>query len=632
MSIYKERLFELISKEEVILFAGAGLSLYAGYPSGNALKQIFYNRLTKAEQDQVDKTASLASLTEEIYNLKSSRNYLISILKEIFLNPESSLETHLKIAKIPHFKSIITTNYDCLFEKAFQDKGEVILDSSHIPYIDKNKTQIYKIHGDLSRNEKIILKTSDYNNFFISNSENDLYWTILKEKLATKSVLFIGYSLEDPNVNVLFEKILNVLGDDLKESFFISPSIPEAKKNLLIRKGIHYIESTGEEIFEEIIEYVDNNIINDLEKGNVKAETAKNYTDNFGMRLSIESNVAGFYLKGIEGKDKPVSYKMNFSIKTGSEKVEPLMNFLNGKDIGSFKLDKEDLEVLEIRAESIKIRDISNIQNLYLLSIPDFDGKIDITFDDGFELNDFYVKLYRRDKGDGISEITIDTTNFEIKIKFTWKEKGAKVNFTTDTKDNISDVSSFINYHEGLKRTMDGVGFTIFNNGKKVFAEKYFIQNKNSTIDYFFDFFKMLKRIENHYKVRFKNIPKSAVTDEAHTSVSKLVSKIDGTFLEKSFSGATGILSENIDDGYFSLEHDNDNPPLIICENKQEEVEIFGNTFNLGYKEVHILNPILEKGNEFNYKEGDEVIIKSLVDKIRIHYKDDYSPENRSLL
>ena len=39
--IYKERLFELISKEDVILFAGAGLSMYAGYPNGNGLRSIF---------------------------------------------------------------------------------------------------------------------------------------------------------------------------------------------------------------------------------------------------------------------------------------------------------------------------------------------------------------------------------------------------------------------------------------------------------------------------------------------------------------------------------------------------------------------------------------------------------------
>lgn len=632
MSIHKERLFELISNEDVILFAGAGLSLCAGYPSGNGLKEIFYNRLTKTEQEHINKNSSLSAMTEEIYDLKSSRNFLISILKEIFLKTETSLETHLKIARIPHFKTIITTNYDCLFEKAFKDKGEVILDNSHIPYIDKNKTQIYKIHGDLSRNEKIILKTSDYNNFFVNHSESDLYWTMLKEKLATKSILFIGYSLEDSNINVLFQKILNVLGDNIKESFFISPTISEVKKNQLIRKGINYISSTGEEIFDEIINHIDNNIISDLENGKVQAETAKNYTDNLGIKLSLESNVAGFYLKGIEGKDKQMSYKMGFGVKSDSEKKQSFLDFLEDKQIGTFKLDKEDLETLEIRVENIKIRDINNIQSLYVKSIPNFEGKVDIVFDDEYELNDFPVKFYCKNKAN-VSEITIDTLNFQIKTRFTFVDGSAKVNFNNYTKDTISDVSSFIKYHEGLNRLTNRVGFTIFKKGKKVFSEKKFlVENENSTVDYFFEIFKMLKKIERHFEIKFTDILKKELTEELYYNVSIVVSKIDKTYLEKDFSEITGVLSENMDKGYFSFEEDDNNSPLVLCMNKKEEIEILGNKFDLGYKEIQILNPLIEKGLEFNYKEGDKVIIKSKVGKIRIKYNETYSPENLSLL
>lgn len=633
MSIHKERLFELISNEDVILFAGAGLSLYAGYPSGNGLKEIFYNRLTTTEQDNIDKNSSLSTMTEEIYDLKSSRNFLISILKEIYLKPETSLETHLKIARIPHFKTIITTNYDCLFEKAFKDKCEVILDNSHIPYIDKNKTQIYKIHGDLSRNEKIILKTSDYNNFFVNDNESDLYWTMIKEKLATKSILFIGYSLEDSNINILFQKILNVLGDNIKESFFISPTISETKKNQLIRKGINYISSTGEEIFEELLNHIDNNLISDLEKGKVQAETAKNYTDNLGMKLSLESNVAGFYLKGIEGKDKPMLYKMGFGVKSDSEKNQSFLDFLKNKQVGAFKLDKEDLETLEFRIENLKIRDINNIQSLYVMTIPDFEGKVDIVFDDEYEMIDFPVKFYCKNKKENVTEITIDNLNFQIKTRFTFIEGGAKVNFNNETKDIISDVSSFIKYHEGLNRLTSGVGFNIFKNGQKIFSEKKFlVESENSTIDYFFEIFKMLKKVERHYEIKFKNIPKEELTEEFHNILSAITSKIDGTYLEKDFSEIKGILSENMDRGYFSFEKDNNNSPLVFCMNEKEEVEILGNKLDLGYKEIQIISPIIEKGVEFDYKEGDKVIVKSKVGKIRIKYNDTYSPENLSLL
>ena len=41
-NIYKESLFQSISKGEVVLWAGAGLSLYAGLPSGARLREILY--------------------------------------------------------------------------------------------------------------------------------------------------------------------------------------------------------------------------------------------------------------------------------------------------------------------------------------------------------------------------------------------------------------------------------------------------------------------------------------------------------------------------------------------------------------------------------------------------------------
>ena len=51
-SMYKESLFQAISKGEVVLWAGAGLSLYAGLPSGVQLREILYEGLTPLEKNQ----------------------------------------------------------------------------------------------------------------------------------------------------------------------------------------------------------------------------------------------------------------------------------------------------------------------------------------------------------------------------------------------------------------------------------------------------------------------------------------------------------------------------------------------------------------------------------------------------
>ncbi|MDV3579778.1 hypothetical protein CMU79_17715 [Elizabethkingia anophelis] len=325
----KLSLFENISKEEVVLFAGAGLSLYAGFPSGNALRDIFFNSLNEAEkahiipnfreidENYVTQSLNLMDLTEDIFNLKGNRNHLIKVLKDVFNKKPTSLHVHENIAKIPHLKNIITTNYDTLFEDVLGDTGEVILENSHIPYIDPKKRQIFKIHGDLSHIDRIILRKTDYNNFFKNNSESDIYWNLIKERLSTKAVMFIGYSLDDSNISVIFDKIIDSIGDDMKDVYFIAPSLSEPKKAKLIKKNIKYIESTGEEIFKEILQYLNNNIIKDLEKGNVAPNTVKLYTDkNFGLDIGLKSNKAGFFLTNVYSGDKglPPS-KLNFTLK-----------------------------------------------------------------------------------------------------------------------------------------------------------------------------------------------------------------------------------------------------------------------------------------------------------------------------
>ncbi|WP_188050776.1 hypothetical protein [Flavobacterium sp. GP15] len=105
----KERLFELIRKEEILLFAGAGFSMYAGYPSGKDLSKTMHANLTPSQQNEIQLTSDLLQVTEDIYNIKNSnKNYLIEVLKKEFQKEPSSIKTHQLLAKIPQIKTVIT--------------------------------------------------------------------------------------------------------------------------------------------------------------------------------------------------------------------------------------------------------------------------------------------------------------------------------------------------------------------------------------------------------------------------------------------------------------------------------------------------------------------------------------------
>ena len=235
-NIYKESLFEAISKGEVVLWVGAGLSLYAGLPSGVQLREILYEGLTPLEKEEVGKNSDLSHLADEICTLKGNRNYIIQTLKNTFTRDFLSTETHKIISQIPHFRNIITTNYDSLFESVYgSGKLNVIFSDNHTPYIDTKKVNLFKIHGDLSNPDSIIITESDYNNFFSKDTEQNTIWSVIKGIIATKSILFIGYSLEDTNVEVVFNKIREKIGENRKECYFVAPNISTTKSIKLNR-------------------------------------------------------------------------------------------------------------------------------------------------------------------------------------------------------------------------------------------------------------------------------------------------------------------------------------------------------------------------------------------------------------
>lgn len=60
-----ENLFNLIRNEEVVLWAGAGMSLGAGYPSGQKLTEILYRSLSSTEKELINANLPLPDFAEE---------------------------------------------------------------------------------------------------------------------------------------------------------------------------------------------------------------------------------------------------------------------------------------------------------------------------------------------------------------------------------------------------------------------------------------------------------------------------------------------------------------------------------------------------------------------------------------
>lgn len=605
MRIYKESLFEAISKGEVVLWVGAGLSLYAGLPSGVQLREILYKGLTPLEKEEVGEESDLSHLADEICTLKGNRNYIIQTLKNTFTRDFLSTETHKIISQIPHFRNIITTNYDSLFESVYgSGKLNVIFSDNHTPYIDAKKVNLFKIHGDLSNPDSIIITESDYNNFFSKDTEQNTIWSVIKGIIATKSILFIGYGLEDTNIQVIFNKIRNKIGENGKECYFVAPNISTTKSIKLNKAKIHPISLTGEKLFEELIEYLKKNIKKSFENKDISSEVYSEFIGNFGLKSEIEvdSSIGKNIVKnltGIEGKD--IKINMTFSVSSSSEEIHKLDALINKGDIlGEITIDRESLTAFNFNINGINFRDIDDVKNLKIVPQPFFEKQVDIIFENGKEFNDVEIKIFSLSQIDTKLRVITQLYGNELEIVTSPSVNDeSEALFTYTISNQIDNVSKQIAFFELIECFSEGQSFSVYIEGKRVFDSKRIFKGQSlerlnpicEKNNAYLTYFKNLKRIERLGNLRFSNIDIDDVTFQNYKLLLIVIAKFENNFIEQ-INPKVSLNPECFD----YTEHKED---FNLCStNNSEDIVVHNQTFKMGEITIQISDAFIS-----NYEE-----------------------------
>ncbi|MEM9954702.1 MAG: SIR2 family protein [Chloroflexota bacterium] len=213
-----QTLIEKLQNRKVVLFVGAGLSIGAGLPSWTNLLQY----LIKYVEDNIpNKGNELVVVREAIKDNElliaadrlfeiMNKNYFSMAMKKNVRDEEISVQnTHYLITQLP-FRQILTTNYDVLLESAYQDELRIpVYTQEHnvelAQILSNDERCIIKCHGTIDDVKTIVLTKRDYQKI----SKNSGYNLFLSALFATKTVLFIGYSLSDPDLNLIMENIFN---------------------------------------------------------------------------------------------------------------------------------------------------------------------------------------------------------------------------------------------------------------------------------------------------------------------------------------------------------------------------------------------------------------------------------------
>lgn len=142
---------------------------------------------------------------------------------------------------------IFTTNYDELIEVAHLEAGVRIRVSADEQEFKAHAAQrpehhLVKLHGSIARPDSIVLTRNDYSRARSSRREMLAH---LRHELTSVSFLFVGFSLSDPNFNLLHDDIRESLGMLAPVSYTVQGWRDPVKERYLTSLGVNTVWLDG---------------------------------------------------------------------------------------------------------------------------------------------------------------------------------------------------------------------------------------------------------------------------------------------------------------------------------------------------------------------------------------------------
>ena len=214
-------LLDDIANQRCLPIIGAGFSLNAKLPEGHNMPN--WDELAQ----KISRHGNISNDLDKLqifsdFERKFGRIKLIEkIRKELNIDVASIGEAHRSFAELP-FDTIYTTNFDILLEKACESANKPyhsLVGEKQLPFHGGPfTTNIIKMHGDVKHQEHLIITQEDYSHFL---DNYPVIATHLSAMLITRTPLFIGYSLNDPDFNHILRVIRSRLGKYEQMSYII---------------------------------------------------------------------------------------------------------------------------------------------------------------------------------------------------------------------------------------------------------------------------------------------------------------------------------------------------------------------------------------------------------------------------
>ncbi|KRF05310.1 hypothetical protein ASH00_13085 [Arthrobacter sp. Soil782] len=263
---WSEALIDRIAHQDYVLFIGAGLSSNSENASGQkpprwrglleALRDKFAtnNATVSRDVNRAIRTGDLLLAAELLENHCEAKGRLDDFRSEIARLTDGGQEAHSVFQKndlhdiisdlFPRI--IVTTNYDKILERHFQSGYKTLTYEQEdvASHVRQGKHLLLKLHGSVDNPSNMVLTRMDFTRLR-RNGRNTL--DTLEALLLTRTALFIGYSLDDPDLRLILENQFGAKGSRPGHYLLASTKTSPTQRNLLKNAyGVTTVEYSGD--------------------------------------------------------------------------------------------------------------------------------------------------------------------------------------------------------------------------------------------------------------------------------------------------------------------------------------------------------------------------------------------------
>ena len=213
---------------KVAVFVGAGVST----ENNTVLKNTLYDAV-RAEVRPEIADLSFPDLMEKLAEQPNGRLRLLTHIRtrldQIYSFPElyrAATRFHKELATLFTVDTIVTTNWDTYFERECLATPFVFPED--IAFWEAADRRVLKIHGTIENYGSIVATRSDYETCR-DRLDKNMIGAFLKQILATKTVVFFGYSVRDDDFIYIMKAVqeqMKMLGKRVEPTMEVRPAQP----------------------------------------------------------------------------------------------------------------------------------------------------------------------------------------------------------------------------------------------------------------------------------------------------------------------------------------------------------------------------------------------------------------------